>query len=112
MFFLVLMLIVGVIIFYPYEIEQPSQKHQKALTNEARLQMKINRALEKEKRAKDIKRGLFNEFYTYNPHGSPWEFNEWKERANMEDKANNPQRYQVGVRKPPKQKHKKLNKRG
>ena len=110
MFLLVLMLIVGVIIFYPYEIEQPSQKHQKALTNEARLQMKINKALQKEREMKQIKKKLIKEFYTYNPHGTPWEFNEWKERANIEDKASNPHRYQVGVRKPPKQKHKKVNK--
>lgn len=110
MFFLVLMLIVGVIIFYPYEIEQPSQKHQKALTNEARLQMKINKTLQKEREMKQIKKELIKEFYTYNPHGGIWEFNEWKEGANIEDKAHNPQRYQVRVKKPPKQKHKKVNK--
>lgn len=110
MFFLVLMLIVGVIIFYPYEMEQPSQKHQKALTNEARLQMKINKTLQKEREMKQIKKELIKEFYTYNPHGGIWEFNEWKEGANIEDKAHNPQRYQVRVKKPPKQKHKKVNK--
>ena len=110
MFFLVLMLIVGVIIFYPYEIEQPSQKHQKALTNEARLQMKINKTLQKEREMKQIKKELIKEFYTYNPHGGIWEFNEWKEGANIEDKARNPQRYKVGVKKQPKQKNKKVNK--
>lgn len=104
MFFIILMLFICGLVFLPPETEQPPQKPKKAVTDEARLQMKINRALQKERQVNSIKKGLIDEFYTYNPQGTPWEFNEWKERVDIEDKAHNPHRYQVTVRKPPKQK--------
>ena len=108
MFFIILMLFICGLVFLPPETEQPPQKPKKAVTDEARLQMKINRALQKEKQVKQLKKELIKEFYTYNPNGSIWEFNEWKEKVNLEDKARNPHRYQVTVRKPPRQKAKKF----
>ena len=104
MFFIILMLFICGLVFLPPETEQPPQKPKKAVTDEARLQMKINRGVQKEKQVKQLKKELIKEFYTYNPNGSIWEFNEWKEKVNLEDKARNPHRYQVTVRKPPKQK--------
>ena len=62
----------------------------------------------KEQECEKLKKELIKEFYTYNPNGSIWEFNEWKEKVNLEDKAHNPHRYQVTVRKPPRQKAKKF----
>ena len=106
MFFIILMLFICGLVFLPPETEQPPQKPKKAVTDEARLQMKINRALQKERQVKQLKKELIKEFYTYNPNGSIWEFNEWKEKVNLEDKARNPHRYQVTVRKPPKTKSK------
>ena len=104
MAFIALIIITAFILSLPKGSEQTPQKPKKAVTDEARLQMKINRALQKERQVNTIKTGLIDEFYTYNPQGTPWEFNEWKERVNIEDKAHNPHRYQVTVRKPPKQK--------
>ena len=106
MFFIILMLFICGLVFLPPETEQPPQKPKKAVTDEARLQMKINRGVQKEKQVKQLKKELIKEFYTYNPNGSIWEFNEWKEKVNLEDKARNPHRYQVTVRKPPKTKSK------
>ena len=108
MFFIILMLFICGLVFLPPETEQPPQKPKKAVTDEARLQMKINRGVQKEKQVKQLKKELIKEFYTYNPNGSIWEFNEWKEKVNLEDKARNPHRYQVTVRKPPRQKAKKF----
>ena len=104
MAFIALIIITTFILSLPKESEQTPQKPKKAVTDEARLQMKINRALQKERQVNSIKKGLIDEFYTYNPQGTPWEFNEWKERVHIEDKAYNPHRYQVTVRKPPKTK--------
>ena len=103
-FIALIIIITAFILSLPKGLEQTPQKPKKAVTDEARLQMKINRALQKERQVNSIKKGLIDEFYTYNPQGTPWEFNEWKERVNIEDKAHNPHRYQVTVRKPPKQK--------
>ena len=105
-FIALIIIITAFILSLPKGSEQPPQKPKKAVTDEARLQMKINRALQKERQVNSIKKGLIDEFYTYNPQGTPWEFNEWKERVNIEDKAHNPHRYQVTVRKPPKTKNK------
>ena len=101
-----IIIITAFILSLPKGSEQTPQKPKKAVTDEARLQMKINRALQKESQVNSIKKGLIDEFYTYNSQGTPWEFNEWKERVNIEDKAHNPHRYQVTVRKPPKTKNK------
>ena len=92
MAFIALIIITAFILSLPKESEQTPQKPKKAVTDEARLQMKINRALQKERQVNSIKKGLIDEFYTYNPQGTPWEFNEWKERVNIEDKAHNPHR--------------------
>ena len=105
-FIALIIIITAFILSLPKGLEQTPQKPKKAVTDEARLQMKINRALQKERQVNSIKKGLIDEFYTYNPQGTPWEFNEWKERVNIEDKAHNPHRYQVTVRKPPKTKNK------
>ena len=105
-FIALIIIITAFILSLSKGLEQTPQKPKKAVTDEARLQMKINRALQKERQVNSIKKGLIDEFYTYNPQGTPWEFNEWKERVNIEDKAHNPHRYQVTVRKPPKTKNK------
>ena len=108
MAFIALTIITAFILSLPKESEQTPQKPKKAVTDEARLQMKINKSIQKEKQVKQLKKELIKEFYTYNPNGSIWEFNEWKEKVNLEDKAHNPHRYQVTVRKPPRQKAKKF----
>ena len=103
-----IIIITAFILSLPKGLEQTPQKPKKAVTDEARLQMKINRGVQKEKQVKQLKKELIKEVYTYNPNGSIWEFNEWKEKVNLEDKARNPHRYQVTVRKPPRQKAKKF----
>lgn len=103
-FIVLIIIITAFILSLPKELEQTPHKPKKVITDEARLQIKINRALQKERQVNNIKKGLIDEFYTYNPQGTPWEFNEWKERVNIEDKAHNPHRYQVTVKKPLKQK--------
>ena len=108
MAFIALIIITAFILSLPKGSEQAPQKPKKAVTDEARLQMKINKSIQKEKQVKQLKKELIKEFYTYNPNGSIWEFNEWKEKVNLEDKARNPHRYQVTVRKPPRQKAKKF----
>lgn len=107
-FIVLIIIITAFILSLPKELEQTPHKPKKVITDEARLQMKINRALQKERQANSIKKGLIDEFYTYNPQGTPWEFNEWKEKVNLEDKARNPHRYQVTVKKSPRQKAKKF----